>query len=195
MTLLCVTRVTGIIYIVCERSRRKPVDEDDAKLGRWVATREITKLTRAMWYHTHAYIYHICITRYSLDITPTVYRISFILLHMYSTLCFGNSSATLSCHRTFASVASNLRSHVRNVSFFLTTLFFLFPLHTFSFSLMMYSSIYTLSSQSRRDSARGISRGLSPDARTCDDRSTGSRAVENDGECDGDRAANINVWE
>lgn len=28
---------TGIIFYVCERSRRKPVDEEDAKLGRWVA--------------------------------------------------------------------------------------------------------------------------------------------------------------
>lgn len=27
--------IIGIIYYVCERSRRKPVDEEDAKLGRW----------------------------------------------------------------------------------------------------------------------------------------------------------------
>nr|XP_031830862.1 fasciclin-2-like isoform X1 [Nomia melanderi] len=30
----CCANKTGIIYYVCERSRRKPVDEDDAKLGR-----------------------------------------------------------------------------------------------------------------------------------------------------------------
>lgn len=30
----CCAHKTGIIYYVCERSRRKPVDEEDAKLGR-----------------------------------------------------------------------------------------------------------------------------------------------------------------
>ncbi|EZA49126.1 hypothetical protein X777_12539 [Ooceraea biroi] len=29
----CCVRKTGIIYYACERSRRKPVDEEDAKLG------------------------------------------------------------------------------------------------------------------------------------------------------------------
>ncbi|XP_029660542.1 fasciclin-2 isoform X3 [Formica exsecta] len=32
--IFCCVRKTGIIYIICERSRRKPVDEEDAKLGR-----------------------------------------------------------------------------------------------------------------------------------------------------------------
>ncbi|XP_070156465.1 fasciclin-2 isoform X2 [Polyergus mexicanus] len=31
--IFCCVRKTGIIYIICERSRRKPVDEEDAKLG------------------------------------------------------------------------------------------------------------------------------------------------------------------
>ncbi|XP_029170812.1 fasciclin-2 isoform X2 [Nylanderia fulva] len=31
--IFCCMRKTGIIYIICERSRRKPVDEEDTKLG------------------------------------------------------------------------------------------------------------------------------------------------------------------
>lgn len=33
-SIFCCVRKTGIIFIICERSRRKPVDEEDAKLGR-----------------------------------------------------------------------------------------------------------------------------------------------------------------
>jgi len=31
---VCPILVAGIIYYACERSRRKPVDEEDGKLGR-----------------------------------------------------------------------------------------------------------------------------------------------------------------
>lgn len=72
-----------------ERSRRKPVDEEDTKLGRWVSHIASNEL-RA----TVLWIY-ICIMRYSFwdtifGYTSTIYRISFILLHMYFTLCFAS---------------------------------------------------------------------------------------------------------
>lgn len=72
-----------------ERSRRKPVDEEDTKLGRWVS-HIVSNELRA----TVLWIY-ICIMRYSFwdtifGYTSTIYRISFILLHMYFTLCFAS---------------------------------------------------------------------------------------------------------
>jgi len=41
----------------------------------------------------------------------------YIIKYVYSTLCFGNSSATLSCYRTLHP-SLNFRSHVRNSFFF-----------------------------------------------------------------------------
>lgn len=67
--------------------------------------------------------------------TSTIYRISFILLHMYSTLCFGKSSATLSCYRTLHP-SLNFRSHVRRTVFssFLSSSRSLRPSRSITFS-------------------------------------------------------------
>lgn len=69
--------VTGIIYYAYERSRRKPVDEEDSKLGRWVSKPWIFRTSGNG-------IKTICILRDILFFffTSTVYASRFILLYI-----------------------------------------------------------------------------------------------------------------
>lgn len=81
-----------------ERSRRKPVDEEDTKLGRWVSLAEYSKFAVLWIYMYYEILFFLDILLHNLP------HFSFILLHMYSTLCFGKSSATFIMLSNFAPV-------------------------------------------------------------------------------------------
>lgn len=108
--------ITGIIFIIRERSRQKPVDEEEAKLGRWVASRI------KIWY-----LICKCILRDTLFLwiyfyIQSIHRISFILLqYIYTLHCALASLALL--YRVIETLhpSSNFRSHISE-RFFLTSL-------------------------------------------------------------------------
>lgn len=124
---------------------------------------------------TQQYSEYICIMGYSfLDIFLQFYRISFILLHMYSTLCFGKSSATLSYYRTLHP-SLNSRSHVRN------NLFCFFCLRSFlivEFALLLPVADNLI--RSKRESQRDFSHVIYTILRTpaIQPRIIASRAIE-----------------
>lgn len=98
--------VTGIIYYAYERSRRKPVDEEDSKLGRWVSQVLNIQNLKAMALKRYVYFYEIL---FFFVLLQSTHLVSYYIC--YFTLCFGKSSATLSCYRTLHP-SSNFRSHV-----------------------------------------------------------------------------------
>ena len=89
----------GIIYYVCERSRRKPVDEEDTKLGRWGSFQLNWNIYSIHTRHTYTYEEHTHDTWIdSLDLL--IYDTLYIYI-IFFTLCFGKSLALhLPCHRT-----------------------------------------------------------------------------------------------
>lgn len=77
-----------------ERSRRKPVDEEETKLGRWVSPRIILN-SRATVLWIYIYMYYLLRILFFCGYTSTIYRISFTLLYICILHCALASLALL----------------------------------------------------------------------------------------------------